>query len=95
MPPSKQNLNALEVPSNGHGEPTDKYTGKTGAEIFHDLMIEHGVEAISAQVETKGVEKGEDKLKLWLDALREHAIAVNATWAAPSRPEGSDRERGP
>ncbi len=46
MPPTQQNLNALEVPSNGHGETTDKYLGKTGAEIFHDLMVEHGVEAI-------------------------------------------------
>jgi acetolactate synthase-1/2/3 large subunit len=46
MTPSKQNLNAEAVPSIGHGEPTEKYTGMTGAQIFHEMMREHGVEVI-------------------------------------------------
>ncbi len=46
MSQSQQNLNAEAISSPGHGETTDKYTGKTGAQIFHDMMHEHGVEAI-------------------------------------------------
>lgn len=46
MPPSKQNLNAEAITTIGHGEPTDKYTGMTGAQIFHEMMREHEVEAI-------------------------------------------------
>lgn len=46
MPLSKQNLNAEAISTTGHGEPTDKYIGMTGAEIFHDLMRQHGVECI-------------------------------------------------
>ena len=29
-----------------HGEATDRYTGLTGAQIFHELMREHGVDVI-------------------------------------------------
>jgi len=29
-----------------HGEPTDKYIGMTGAQMFHALMAEHGVDTI-------------------------------------------------
>ena len=46
MPPSKQNLNALAIPTNGHGKPTERYLGMSGAEIFHELMREHGVKVI-------------------------------------------------
>ncbi len=41
-----KNLNAESINTTGHGAPTDKYIGMTGAQIFHDLMREHGVEAI-------------------------------------------------
>jgi acetolactate synthase I/II/III large subunit len=46
MPPSKQNLNAEAISTTGHGEPTDKYIGMTGAQIFHQLMCDHDVECI-------------------------------------------------
>ena len=46
MPPSKQNLNAEAISTNGHGEPTDRFIGMTGAQIFHEMMREQGVEAI-------------------------------------------------
>lgn len=41
-----KNLNAEAINTTGHGEPTEKYIGMTGAQIFHDLMREHGVECI-------------------------------------------------
>ncbi|MEM9019090.1 MAG: biosynthetic-type acetolactate synthase large subunit [Planctomycetota bacterium] len=40
------NLNAHAVDKPTHGEPTDKYIGMTGAQIFHDLMRQHGVETM-------------------------------------------------
>ncbi len=46
MPQSKPNLNAEAIPTTGHGEPTDRYTGMTGAQIFHEMMREHGVKTI-------------------------------------------------
>ncbi len=46
MPQSKQNLNAEAIPATGYGEPTDKYIGMTGAQIYHEMMREHGVETI-------------------------------------------------
>ncbi len=46
MPQSQENLNAEAIRSTNHGEPTDKYIGMTGAQIYHEMMREHGVEAI-------------------------------------------------
>jgi len=46
MTPRSQNLNAQTLQTTGQGEPTDKYAGMTGAQIFHEMMGEHGVEAI-------------------------------------------------
>ena len=39
-------LNTGAVNTSGHGQSTDKYRGLTGAEIFHELMNEHGVEVV-------------------------------------------------
>ncbi|QDU70321.1 biosynthetic-type acetolactate synthase large subunit [Mucisphaera calidilacus] len=44
MPLSRAQLRATQIPT--HGPATDRFTGKTGAQIFHDLMVEHQVEAI-------------------------------------------------
>jgi len=48
MKPQKNlnNLNAQDIPTNGSGNMTDQYAGMTGAEIFHEMMREHGVEVI-------------------------------------------------
>ncbi len=46
MAPSKQNLNAEAINTTGHGEPTDRFVGMTGAQIFHEMMRDHGVEVI-------------------------------------------------
>ena len=46
MTPRSKNLNAQSLQATGQGEPTERYTGMTGAQIFHDMMREHGVEAI-------------------------------------------------
>jgi len=50
MPRTKTNHKQLITrditPRRAHGKPTDKYTGKTGAQIFHDMMAEHGVDTI-------------------------------------------------
>ena len=40
------NLNAHAVDKPHHGKPTDKYVGMTGAQIFHDMMRQHGVETM-------------------------------------------------
>lgn len=42
-PPQQLSANALEE---GHGTPTDKYQGMTGAQAFHKLMAQHGVDTI-------------------------------------------------
>ncbi|NBC11602.1 MAG: biosynthetic-type acetolactate synthase large subunit [Planctomycetes bacterium] len=42
----KQLITRDITPRRQHGQPTDKYTGKTGARIFHDMMAEHGVDTI-------------------------------------------------
>ncbi len=41
-----KNLTAADIAPQSHGEPTDKYDGMTGAQIFHELMREHGVDTI-------------------------------------------------
>lgn len=46
MTPATYNLNAHAVDKPTHGEPTDKYIGMTGAQIFHDMMRQHGVETM-------------------------------------------------
>lgn len=46
MTPAAYNLNAHAVDKPTHGEPTDKYIGMTGAQIFHDMMRQHGVETM-------------------------------------------------
>ncbi|MFI4859818.1 MAG: biosynthetic-type acetolactate synthase large subunit [Phycisphaerales bacterium JB063] len=43
---NSNNLNAETIPTQGHGEPTDRFVGLTGAQIFHELMRDHGVEVI-------------------------------------------------
>lgn len=40
------NLNAHAVEKPSHGKPTDKYTGMTGAQIFHEMMREHEVDCM-------------------------------------------------
>lgn len=40
------NLHATQVPTNANGKTTDKYVGMTGAQVFHEMMIEHGVKHI-------------------------------------------------
>jgi len=40
------NLNTQEASAYPDGQKTDRWVGKTGAEIFHDLMGEHGVDCI-------------------------------------------------
>jgi len=45
MTPRKNpSLNASAVQSSPAGKATDKYNGLTGAQIFHEMMKEHGVE---------------------------------------------------
>ncbi|MFP4145983.1 MAG: biosynthetic-type acetolactate synthase large subunit [Phycisphaeraceae bacterium] len=45
--PTRKTLNAQSIRHAGtHGETTDKYTGLTGAQIFHEMMREHGVSHI-------------------------------------------------
>ena len=34
------------TPATGHGPTTDQYAGMTGAQIFHDMMRQHGVDTI-------------------------------------------------
>ncbi len=46
MPSSKQLTAADIAPRKLHGKPTNKYAGKTGAQVFHDMMAEHGVDTI-------------------------------------------------
>jgi acetolactate synthase-1/2/3 large subunit len=43
---NKPNLNTEAIPATSHGEPTDKYIGMTGAEIYNAMMREHGVDTI-------------------------------------------------
>ena len=43
---STYNLNAHSVDKPTHGKPTTKYTGMTGAQIFHEMMREHAVECM-------------------------------------------------
>ena len=43
---SNKTLAASHITRSAHGEATDKYTGLTGAQIFHEMMREHGVEVI-------------------------------------------------
>ncbi len=42
----KANLNASGISTRGSGNTTGKYTGMTGAQIFHEMMGEHGVKHI-------------------------------------------------
>ncbi len=42
----KQSLNTRDVGLQDQAKPTDKYTGLTGAQIFHELVREHGVKHI-------------------------------------------------
>ncbi len=46
MPAHSNHLNTETIGYAGPGKPTDKYLGMTGAQIFHDMMRDHGVEAI-------------------------------------------------
>ena len=49
MQPSKissKTLTARDISGHGHGPTTDQYVGMTGAQIFHDLMREHGVKTV-------------------------------------------------
>jgi len=39
-------LNTSEIDKLYSAEPTDKYVGMTGAEIFHEMMREHGVKTV-------------------------------------------------
>ncbi|MFW6060825.1 MAG: biosynthetic-type acetolactate synthase large subunit [Phycisphaeraceae bacterium] len=43
---SSKHLNAADLTRHTHAAPTDKYVGMTGAQIFHTLMQEHGVEVM-------------------------------------------------
>ncbi|WP_428387122.1 biosynthetic-type acetolactate synthase large subunit [Mucisphaera sp.] len=44
---SPAHLSASNITHFGqHGPTTDRFAGKTGAQIFHDMMVEHGVEVI-------------------------------------------------
>ena len=43
---SDKPLNAAAIQSGESGQATDKYIGMTGAEVFHELMREHGVKHI-------------------------------------------------
>lgn len=42
----KQSLNARDIRVQHDGETTDRYIGMTGAQIFHDMMREHGVKHV-------------------------------------------------
>ena len=42
----KQSLNARDIRIEHDGETTDRYIGMTGAQIFHDMMREHGVKHV-------------------------------------------------
>ncbi len=42
----KKILSANDLPLTGNGPTTDQYVGMTGAQIFHDLMRQHGVQTI-------------------------------------------------
>ena len=42
----KPTLNTREVTSSENGRLTDKYTGMTGAEIFHEMLQEHDVKVM-------------------------------------------------
>jgi len=47
MTSSPKQLTATDIASRKrHGKPTSKYAGKTGAQVFHDMMAEHGVDTI-------------------------------------------------
>ena len=39
-------LSAATIRTQPHGEPTMKYDGMTGAQIFHEMMREHGVDTM-------------------------------------------------
>jgi len=43
--PSPKNLSANDIATGG-AEPTERFIGMTGAQIFHELMREHGVDTI-------------------------------------------------
>jgi len=44
--PSPKTLSAQTISATQHGDPTKRYTGMTGAQIFHEMMREHGVDTI-------------------------------------------------
>ncbi|MEM8783962.1 MAG: biosynthetic-type acetolactate synthase large subunit [Planctomycetota bacterium] len=44
--PTRSHLDARAITSGRHGEPTSKYAGLTGAQIFHEMMREHDVDTI-------------------------------------------------
>lgn len=46
MPSKSSHLNARTAGQRDHGEKTEKYIGLTGAQIFHEMMREHGVEVV-------------------------------------------------
>jgi len=46
MQNKKQSLNTRDIRLRDHGQPTDRYIGMTGAQIFHEMMREHGVKHI-------------------------------------------------
>ncbi len=43
---SRSHLDARGIRPATHGEPTTQYAGKTGAQIFHEMMREHAVDTI-------------------------------------------------
>ncbi len=42
----KQSLNTHDIPFGSSGKPTDQFIGMTGAQVFHDMMRQHGVKHI-------------------------------------------------
>ena len=46
MSSKSSQLNARSATKHSHGKKTEKYVGMTGAQIFHEMMQEHGVEVV-------------------------------------------------
>ena len=45
-PDTRTQLNTRGIHASQHGEPTTKYAGLTGAQVFHEMMREHGVDTM-------------------------------------------------